>query len=217
MKRSAFTLIELLVVIAIIAILAAIVLPVTGTALQHARAVQDSNNLSQLGIAVGHFTEENANVMFSSSAPADSTWPVLLHGKYAQNWQSFKSPFDHRADAKSDPYPVSYGINAKVFADGTAPAPDHYSGSTDKFVSPSELILMAPAPDNTGDLRFSGTSRMNVSISAPPASPKLGTYSGRNSINVLYADGHVDVLMWKDYSDSTSDPTGLHRWSPLGF
>jgi len=217
MKRSAFTLIELLVVIAIIAILAAIAIPVTTTALEHARAVQDSNNLSQLGIAVLHFTQENDDTMFSSSASADSAWPTLLHAKYVQNWQAFKSPFDHRADPKADPYPVSYGINARTLADKTDASPKHYSGSTVEFASPSELILMAPAPDNTAEMRFSGTSRMNVSISAPPASPKLGTYATRNLITVLYADGHIGTPIWKDYSDSTSDPAGLHRWSPLGF
>ena len=59
MKRYAFTLIELLVVIAIIAILAALLMPVLRKARESTKLIRCTNNLRQVGVAVGVYTGEN--------------------------------------------------------------------------------------------------------------------------------------------------------------
>lgn len=55
MKKRGFTLVELLTVIAIIAILAAIIFPVAGSARERARRAQCISNLSQIGTAIKQY------------------------------------------------------------------------------------------------------------------------------------------------------------------
>jgi prepilin-type N-terminal cleavage/methylation domain-containing protein len=57
----AFTLIELLVVVAIIAILAAIAVPVAGSAFDSGANTSDMNNLRQIGVAISQFAADNNN------------------------------------------------------------------------------------------------------------------------------------------------------------
>jgi prepilin-type processing-associated H-X9-DG protein/prepilin-type N-terminal cleavage/methylation domain-containing protein len=59
MRGAAFTLIELLVVIAIIALLTAILVPVTRTVRQQSQAVVCGSNLKQLALALTAYDQEN--------------------------------------------------------------------------------------------------------------------------------------------------------------
>ncbi|HEX2948292.1 MAG TPA: DUF1559 domain-containing protein [Armatimonadota bacterium] len=100
--KSGFTLIELLVVIAIIAILAAILFPVFAKAREKARQTQCINNLKQMGLAVGMYSQEhdekfpvaytdtNANSFFDDGTDTP-TWKDAL-SEYASSDKIYICP-----------------------------------------------------------------------------------------------------------------------------
>jgi len=208
-KSSAFTLIELLVVIAIIAILAGIALPVFSKVLERGKATSDASNLRQIGIGMAAYLNDNEDQMFSLQAAPGSggatTWPQILQSKYVSNWKVFRSPFDKRPEPKTEPYPVSYGINTNVF-----------DVNASKYVSPSDLVTMAPVivPGGT-EVAFREMSNANVTLPLPTGGTKKGTHSNRGQINALFADTHVESLNYIKFAD-TSTVDGLKTWYPEG-
>lgn len=72
-RPCAFTLVELLVVIGIIAVLAGILLPVLGKAIERSRQVSCANNLRQLGLGAMQYTMENKG-WFPYYVPAGSDY-----------------------------------------------------------------------------------------------------------------------------------------------
>lgn len=231
MKKAAFTLIELLVVITVIAILAGIALPVYGKVLEKSRATTDAANMKQLGLGIAAYLNDNDEQIFSTTAGADGKfWPEVLQTKYVTSWKVFKSPFDKRVDGKEATpatIPVSYGINANVLTQKTGAG--SWNGNFSKLVSPSQLILMAPAMTPIVTVpTFTGLGNVPVSLTQPAAATArntfLGTHNSRAQINALYADTHVSTIKYgpstdtEAYSNTTGDENsaGGQRWKPLG-
>jgi prepilin-type N-terminal cleavage/methylation domain-containing protein/prepilin-type processing-associated H-X9-DG protein len=212
MKKSAFTLIELLVVISIIAILAGIALPVFSKVLERGKATSDASNLRQIGIGLAAYLNDNDDQMFSLTATDPSggatTWPAILQQKYVTDWKVFRSPFDKATGARPNPttppYPVSYGLNTNVFGVNAS-----------KFVSPSQLITMAPHVSPGPEVVFTDKSDTNPTLPMPTSGGKLGTHNGRSQINALFADTHVEGLNYVKFAE-TSTEEGLRRWYPEG-
>ena len=211
-KIQAFTLIELLVVIAIIAILAGLAMPVFSKALEKGRATQCKNNLSNLGKGILQYMNDSDGSMFALASTGDSSWPNLLHAKYVKDWKAFRSPFDKPTAARpaneTAPVPVSYGLNDKIF--------DTFEGKWQ--VSSSALFLAAPAVDTSvagKSVAFSkdAMSDQNVNLGTPTGT-ELGTHGTRQSINVLFADGHVVEMDWIKYIKNT-EPQDMAHWDPM--
>jgi len=87
--RSAFTLIELLAVIAIIALLAALLLPVLGNAMDAGRATACRNNLKQWASCVFIYVQENDGRLPSSSASTGYGHQSTEHHPVSKAWYQY--------------------------------------------------------------------------------------------------------------------------------
>ena len=216
----AFTLIELLVVIAVIAILATIAYPVYTGVIERARVTQDMNNLRQVGLSIQTYLNDNDQVL-----PATTTWPgttatPVLYPKYIATRKVFQSPFDKRSSLETDLAPVSYSINANMYA--VAPGINRNMTSV---VSPASTILMAPNyPSATGDpanvASWPGVATNAPNLPLGGGGETKGTHSSGTRINALFCDYHTESLVFGpagtagSFQDTTSDPLGLKHWDP---
>jgi prepilin-type N-terminal cleavage/methylation domain-containing protein/prepilin-type processing-associated H-X9-DG protein len=211
-KPHAFTLIELLVVIAIIAILVALLAPSLASFMERGRATECANNLRSLGQGMTQYLADSKESFFAAEAEGQDTWPKILHRNYVKDWKTFRSPFDKpdssRPKREEDPVPISYGVNEKLF--------DTFTG---KWKSPtSSLIMIAPAIDTSAagkDVKFmnDALNTTNLAIKPTGESGSLGTHGKREVLNVLFADGHVDAMEWKKFSDQGTEK-GKEQWDP---
>jgi prepilin-type N-terminal cleavage/methylation domain-containing protein len=211
MRKSGFTLIELLVVIAIIAILAALALPMLGQAMEKAKAVEEKNNLGQLGKGILAYLNDHDDMMFPDPGAGGDTepWPKTLNGRYVPSRKVFKSAFDTRStDESGSTFPVSYGFNRNTIE----------NRNVAKWTSTSSLILMAPAGYTRTGTRLKWTSdTSNAPTLEPGGGSSKGTYGGKRGvwIDALFADGHAQQLSWSVFSDMSTAPAGMQRWDPL--
>ena len=211
---------ELLLVILVIGILASIAYPGFITALERAKVVKDMNNLRQIGLATLVYLNDNSDVIPPSLTwPGTSTTPVL-YPKYISTRKIFQSPFDNRPNPETDPAPVSYGINANMYA----PAPG-INRSMASVVSPSSTIFMAPNYPNAPGDPTQITSWPSTTTNAPnlPVGGGIeteGTQGNNQQINVLFCDSHIESLKFGPasvtgaFQDTISDPVGKKHWDP---
>ena len=203
-KENKFTLIELLVVIAIIAILAAMLLPVLGSARERGRSASCASNLKQLGTAGAMYGDNYNGYFFHRKAMFKNTvyscmprlseymgGPSLkaIEAVAVDDRMSMKLPiFDcpSVADFERNSYGFTYNVSAaQYYSDKIFGKLKFTSQYMDTVYIPSKVIFAADAWNPTaGD----DNSCLSRSTSGSYALPQ--TRHGK-SANLVLIDGHV--------------------------
>ncbi|AHF91247.1 N-terminal cleavage protein [Opitutaceae bacterium TAV5] len=217
---AAFTLIELLTVIAIIGILAGIIIPTVGRVRETARAAQCISNLRQLQAAAMLWIGDNRDKMPDAKAwcynegSSNYAWSgqlsPYLNFKAQKNldWKNTPSPMKCDTGFLKNPPSASihfgrtYSINTYATAtmDDGSRLKDRdpqwgYVSRLSMIEHPSRMAFFMDGAVAAGG----GNYVSNVSHSHVPdsGSPPL-QYVHRDSINVVFIDGHVQRISKAD-------------------
>lgn len=173
--RRGFTLLELLIVITIIAVLAAMLFPVTGSIIEQSRTVACASNLRQLWTAVN-----------ASATDHDNTFPVI-------KITPTDTPDEEGALELKDAL-KPYGItekNLQCAADLKGP---------NWFAQVNTSYRWLPIVEEENASAIKVYTRRRAMVARPPRVPMLQDYDSVHpagqvgqgkTMNTIYVDGHV--------------------------
>ncbi len=217
MRRSSrFSLIELLVVISVIAILSALLLPALNKVRGKARMIQCTNNLRQMGTAVGLYTEEYGYCIkyrYGTASTGDTLWHINMLPPYLKDVPSvylaeirqqastgkitrskFACPEETEAALVrwSSLYVGTLGFNG--------PLNEPNTGIDSLFRGP-----VFPYPSRLALLMDSRASIVNE-IEGHDSTRNQTAMRHENQMNVLYADLHVNARLEGSFSRGLTNP-----------
>ncbi|MEK7793748.1 MAG: DUF1559 domain-containing protein [Candidatus Hydrogenedentota bacterium] len=211
--RSGFTLLELLVIIAIIGILAAILLPALARSREAARRASCLSNLSQLGLALHMYADENKDEFPWSGGNGNGDCLLPLGRRYLTTLSPFACPSSARVSADDysfgaweDDGPDVSRANAGLLAQASIRAAYDYLGA------------YMHAPIQRPPIVDAGFPKVPLMWDIGAWSP-----SGFNHIpggsNVLWMDGTVSFIKGKQMAGINLPyrPEGIEFDDPVQF
>ena len=222
-----FTLVELLVVIAIVVVLIGILLPALAKSRSTAQRVTCSSNLRQIGVAIHVYAEAyERSIPYGPSAPPATFfnfYPItgnvtslisiqgggpcglgLLLQDYLSNTPKVLfCPGTDQGDISE--------LELSLYKNGSQAQSDYYyrhaSGGSLYFAPPTTHLRLGDLGQNSLGQPIRALA-MDVQFLTYPINANVGIYTRtahkRQSVNVLYDDGHVPTLS-NDYDNYTVD------------
>ena len=166
-KNNAFTLIELLVVIAILAILAAILLPVSLKAIEIARRASCANNLKSIGVAFTTYAGEHKGALPSDTV---SLTPIVkdVSPNYVADLRSWICPSDKDVFVANSVESFVSGPNCSYM-----------------YVSGYNLLTVTSSP--------AATPLLMDEVNNPPTLDANDNHGASIVMNAVFLDGHVAI------------------------
>ena len=221
MRVGGFTLVELLIVIAVIAVLMGILIPISHTAREQARAMACGSNLKQLSLALTMY--DQVNETFPSGFNDLIGIPVAPPGGYVGDasydkigwwwfhflsntlWENFDkgtilwcpSRCIQDTGYEANILCGNYGVNRAICKDAQGISGDEFIGAPLALYQirhPAEALLIA----DSGYSLISGRSATNVSIQPSGHTRRKGAFyvpgMGINGQKIIFPGHELDAL-----------------------
>lgn len=189
---KAFTLIELLTVIAIIGILAAIIIPVTGSVREQGRVTQCRSNLRQIVMSMELYAQNSRGFYpaIGNTSEGFSIHDKLMSGGFLdKNPKLFICPSKEISIPLSD-WPLSYyGINRSLCPDGGTSSKIRRRQSD--IENPSRVAIFVDAPSSANQKLSIANWGVGRDISDAEG---VGLHKKRSWLLFAFADGHIAYM-----------------------
>jgi prepilin-type processing-associated H-X9-DG protein/prepilin-type N-terminal cleavage/methylation domain-containing protein len=207
-RPAAFSLVELIVTVAIITLLAALSFPMLGAYRKSAHQAQCITNLKQLSLALSYYSGENNGLIPGPVIQAGDIWLISLPPYIERTNQDLverASPFccpAARSEYNSPNFTPTYSMNGSLMEVG----PLGYSQvRLQSFTQPSKTAMIMD-----GQLALTPPYWLHH-VGYGGDFPNKRDFVHNGSINILFADGHVETRDEEQIPRSGSDPFWKHN------
>lgn len=226
-KNAAFTLVELLTCLAIIGILAAVLIPVIGSARASAQTTACASNMRQLGVTLINYAQEHKNQMpavwYENTGGylwyfSPSMDPYLGAQGVARHQLGMCPSWNGGARvgvAGSVVYPPGT-YNSYTYCQPTPPTYGATNTATPNllhYARPAQNLLLCESRPNSTATSYSAYDVLPVTRTAArfitqngDASDPLTGFRHKGKMNAFFADGHMASLAPADITDVMVNP-----------
>ena len=224
MAKRSFTLIELLVVVAIVAVLIAILLPALNAAREKGRVIVCGSKMRQMHLAVGFYAEDDDLGLlpncFGSSVDGRQHWfhliyPFMVRGKPPSS--NLTRKYEMYWCPSGDEYIRWWGTasyNGGNYGYCAPLGPGHWNNPY-KYIK-NGRVKMSQLQEPVRTMMFTDSGAVGIEYTGESRYGILikGDFRHQGQLNLIYCDGHVDLLSRTDPRCWGSDELFMRPYFP---